>query len=176
MYFLGASSVLFFFSLASHAVADYPPFNNSAEYMNGVWGNYSRQHFLSQPNIIAPVGNVITQPTDDVSPSKYIMWTPAGPYVPPTHPMMLDAKTLSPVWYGPRINPETLASTIQTCNNTDYITFWSGFGAGGWKKGSYYLVSQARPDPKHCILTVMLAEQQIRNGVQCHRPRRHHLC
>ncbi|PSK33437.1 phosphatidylserine decarboxylase [Elsinoe australis] len=141
MYVREALRFFYTISFAIAVVADYPPFKNSAEYLNGTLGNYTRQHFLSQPDAIAPVGNILTQATDDVSPSKYMMWTPAGPHGPPAHPMLLDAKTLSLVWYGPRINPETLASTIQTCNDTEYITFWSGFGAGGWKQGSYYLLN-----------------------------------
>ncbi|KAF2226269.1 ASST-domain-containing protein [Elsinoe ampelina] len=129
-------------SLPHYVCADFPPFNNSAEYMAGRWGNYTRQHFLSQPDVVAPVANILVQPTDQVSPSKYIMFAPAGRYGPPTHPMMLDTHTLSPVWYGPQINPETLHASIQSCNGTEYIAFWSGFGAGNWKQGSYYLLDE----------------------------------
>ncbi|PNS14795.1 hypothetical protein CAC42_2024 [Sphaceloma murrayae] len=130
------------FTLCSHVSADFLPFRNSAEYMIGTYGNYTRQHFLSQPDVIAPVANILVQPSDEVSPSKYIMWAPASVHTPPTHPMMLDANSLSPVWYGPRINPETLHASIQSCNGTDYVAFWSGFGAGGWKQGSYFLLDE----------------------------------
>lgn len=127
-------------SFCEQALADHPPYNNSIEYLDGAFGPYPRQTFLSH-EAIAPVPNVLVSAQDDLSPSRYILWTPAGVPDAGLRPMILDATDLSVVWYAPLVGAETLGATVQTCNDTEYITFWTGEGGKNWKAGLYYLVS-----------------------------------
>lgn len=126
--------------LCKPVAADHPPYENSEEYLDGAFGAYPRQTFLSN-DAIAPVPNVLTPQHESVSPSRYIPWTPAGVPDAGLRPMLLDATDLSVVWYAPLVGAETLGATVQTCNDTDYITFWTGEGGRNWKAGMYYLVS-----------------------------------
>lgn len=125
--------------LLDRAAADVVPFLNSEAYMHGAWGNYTRQRYLSDPHITGPVANFLVPPQPGVSPSKYVMWAPGGPYLPRTRPMMLDATTLATVWQGPVYGFETMGPTVQSCNGTEYITWWSGADIQGYKQGRFYL-------------------------------------
>lgn len=135
-----ALSFLAFFSLLAQVLADVPAFHNDQGYKDGYWGNYSRQHFITEEFWGSPVPNILVSPQPGVSPSTHIMFTPASPKMPRANPILLNTDDLSVAWYGPRIGDETLGGTIQECNNTKYITFWTGNGAEGWKEGQYYLV------------------------------------
>ncbi|PNS17784.1 hypothetical protein CAC42_3179 [Sphaceloma murrayae] len=137
-----ALSFLTFSSVINQVLGDVPPFENDQAYMDGYWGNYSRQHFITEEFWGSPVPNIRTPPQKGVSPSTHMMFTPASPKMPRANPIMLDVNDMSVVWYGPRMNWETLGSTVQECNNTKYITFWSGAGAEGWKEGQYYLLDE----------------------------------
>ncbi|PNS19530.1 hypothetical protein CAC42_7374 [Sphaceloma murrayae] len=106
--------------------ADFTPFNNDFEYMSGKWGNYSRQRFLSDEKVIAPVANILVAPQPDVSASKHMLWVPMGPSLPSTRPMILDTKSLSTVWYSD--HHARLGAHRGSCNGTDYIYHWSQTG------------------------------------------------
>lgn len=129
-------------SFLEGAAADYSSYNNSHEYMDGAYGPYPRQRFLSS-DAIAPVPNIVVSPHDDVSSSSYVLWTPAGVPDVGARPMILDARDLSLVWYAPMMGPETLGATVQRCNDTDFITVWTRTGEPDWKAGAYYLVRSA---------------------------------
>ncbi|TKX22749.1 hypothetical protein C1H76_5066 [Elsinoe australis] len=137
-----ALSFLAFFSLLAQVLADVPAFHNDQGYKDGYWGNYSRQHFITEEFWGSPVPNILVSPQPGVSPSTHIMFTPASPKMPRANPILLNTDDLSVAWYGPRIGDETLGGTIQECNNTKYITFWTGNGAEGWKEGQYYLLDE----------------------------------
>ncbi|KAF2222166.1 ASST-domain-containing protein [Elsinoe ampelina] len=131
------------FSFASHVLADFPAFQNDTDYAKKKWGNYTRQHFISEPAFWGPpVPNVVVSPQPGVSPSKHVMVTPYGYRLPRSNPMLLNAEDMSVVWYGPRLSWDTLGAAVQECNNTQYITLWSGFGADGWKKGNHFLLDE----------------------------------
>lgn len=126
--------------------ADVKPFNNSVAYAEGKFGNYTRQQFLSDRSAVAPVANVFVEAQPGVSPSKYVVWSPVGPYLPEpdAHPMILDAETLSLVWFGPRHDLVTMGPYVQSCNGTEYITFWSGFNLDSRPAGHFYMVSTSQ--------------------------------
>lgn len=108
------------------ALCDFRPFHNDVEYMQGKWGNYTRQRFLSDDKVLAPVANVMVPAQDGVSPSKHLLWVPHTPILPLVHPVILDTKTLSVVWYGD--HHAKLGAATGTCNGSDYIFYWSRTG------------------------------------------------
>ena len=74
------------------------------------------------------------------------MWAPGGPGLPRAHPMMLEAQTGTVVWQGPSLGWETMGPTVQTCNGTEYITFWAGAEIDNRKAGVYHVYdSNYRP-------------------------------
>ncbi|KAG8628186.1 hypothetical protein KVT40_004059 [Elsinoe batatas] len=107
-------------------LCDIPPFNNSSDYLNGKFGNYTRQRFLSDEGVIAPVANVLVPAGEGVSPSRHTLWVPTGPRVGVTHPILLDTKTLSVVWHS-SMNAK-LGAAKGRCNGTDYMYHWSQTG------------------------------------------------
>lgn len=133
-----------------YASADVAPFSNSEEYQEGAYGNYTIQTYITEPGFQVPVPNVIVPPQDGASPSKYIIWTPVGfgTGMNNNGPMMLNATDLSlvyraPMYTEPKVAPwgrESIGATVQTCNGTDYITWWAGKGHWGRKAGRYYVV------------------------------------
>ena len=125
-FFLVCVFLVFSFFTLSPVSADYPPFDNSADYKNGSYGTYPRQTYLSDPSVLGPVANILASADHGLSPSKYVMWAPGGPGLPRAHPMMLEAQTGTVVWQGPALGWETMGPTVQTCNGTQYITFWAG--------------------------------------------------
>lgn len=126
--------------LSTFVAADTPNFNNSSSYLQGHYGDYPVQSYISNPEIVGPVANVLIPPKDGVSPSGYILWTPVAPHSPHRGPSVLDANTLSLVYQGPVYDKETIGANVQTCNGTDYITWWSGKGLNGRKAGHYMMV------------------------------------
>ncbi|PNS15286.1 hypothetical protein CAC42_5457 [Sphaceloma murrayae] len=127
------------FAIACCIKADVAPFNNSAEYGEGRWGNYTRQRFLSDEEVIAPVANILTPARYGTSPSKHLFWVPMGPGLPQAHPILLDTKTLSPVWYG-SLNAKLGAAT-QSCNGSKYITFFSRTNKDVRKEGMFHFLN-----------------------------------
>lgn len=126
------------FSVTVHA--DLPLFNNDLEYKNATYGAYPRQRYLSNPNVVGPVANIITSPNSALSPSKYVLWAPGGKDLPSAHPMILEAQTGAIVWSGPTYEWEAIGPTVQSCNGSDYITWWSGSGLiDGRKAGMFYI-------------------------------------
>lgn len=130
--------------LASTVTADIVPFNNDEAYAKGLYGNYSRQTYLSDAEVVGPVANMLIGPHGGVSPSRFIGWAPGGPFLPPAHAMLIDAHSFSTVWQGPAFDRETMGPTVQTCNGTDYLTFWSGAQFDAFKQGNWYIVSWMR--------------------------------
>ena len=123
--------------------ADYAPFYNDEQYMNSIYGAYPRQRYISAPDIIAPVPNIVKFSETGLSPSKYVMWTPISPKLGPVHPMLLEAKTGTTVWQGPLHDWQGLNPTVQSCNGTDYITWHSGPGLKqGHSVGKGYLYNK----------------------------------
>lgn len=147
-------NVLSFLVAIPFVAADYPAFNNSQDALDGRYGKYPIQRYISDPELRTPVANVLVQPQEGVSPKKYIMWAPGGAGLPITGPMMLDAATLNTVWQGPVTAAETIGTTVQTCNNTDYITSWSGRGHAGGKAGMFHIVRVDGHQYLKSILTV----------------------
>ncbi|KAF2219227.1 ASST-domain-containing protein, partial [Elsinoe ampelina] len=86
-----------------------------------------------------PVANLIVGPANDVSPSKYVLWAASGPEYGFMPPAIIDAATLNMVWSGPIHERSTMGPTVQSCNGTDYITWWSGINAQNHKRGRWYL-------------------------------------
>lgn len=125
-------------AIASYVKADVAPFTSSTEYGQGKWGNYTRQRFLSDEEVIAPVANILTAAQPGASPSKHLFWVPMGPGLPQPHPILLDTKTLSPVWYG-SLNAKLGAAT-QSCNGSKYITFFSRTNKDIRKEGNFHFV------------------------------------
>ncbi|KAF2150228.1 hypothetical protein K461DRAFT_245625, partial [Myriangium duriaei CBS 260.36] len=52
--------------------------------------------------------------------------------------MLIDANTFSTVWSGPSLGKQTYGPTVQSCNGSDYLTWWAGepyfscFGRGSY--------------------------------------------
>lgn len=123
---------------------DVQPFQNSKAVQDGAFGNYTRQSYLSDPNVIGPVANILVPLHPGVSPSKYIGWAPLGPHLPQSIPMLIDAKSFSTVWAGPALDDQTHNPTVHTCNNTRYLTWWAGRMGGYYGSGKYIMVSDVR--------------------------------
>ncbi|KAF2156462.1 hypothetical protein K461DRAFT_319016 [Myriangium duriaei CBS 260.36] len=135
------TSVASILSLSSLITADFPPFHNDQATKEGVWGNYTRQAYISNDDVVGPVANIIVPPQQGVSPSRYVTWAPGGPRLPHARPMLLDANTFSTVYAGPDFGDESMSPTIQSCNGTNYLTWWSGHGKEGYKWGRYYMMN-----------------------------------
>ena len=121
--------------------ADIAPFYDSEAYAAGLYGNYSRQAYISDLSFEGPVAHIMVPPQEGVSPSRFVGWAPGGPPpLPQTHPMLLDAHNFASVWSGPALHYETIGPTVQTCNNTEYLTWWSGVFVDGHKQGLGYVV------------------------------------
>lgn len=127
------------------AFADLPSYENNLVYEDGLYGSVPSQTFLSDPSIIAPVANVLTPPKDGVSTSRHIVWTPVGGAVQAPAPMILDATSLALVYKAPEANHRHIGGHIQTCNNTDYLTWWSGDDSQHRMTGRQIMASQPLP-------------------------------
>lgn len=138
------------FLSAPLTIADVPPFYNSQAYQDGAFGNYTLQTYITEPAFEVPVPNIIVPPQDGASPSEYIIWTPVGfgKGMNGNGPMILNATDMSLVYraeeyglYGSQpYRQETIGATVQSCNGTDYLTWWAGRGRYGKKEGRYYVV------------------------------------
>ncbi|GAM82567.1 hypothetical protein ANO11243_005490 [Dothideomycetidae sp. 11243] len=137
-----ASALSLLLSLSSPVAADLAPFNNSQAVKEGIYGNYTRQSFLSSGSVIGPVANVIVHPQEGVSPSKYVTWAPGGPMLPSTHPMLIDANNFATIWAGPVLGRQTMGPLVQSCNGSQYLTWWAGDDVDGYKQGRYYMVNE----------------------------------
>lgn len=135
-----ASLACILLSFSSPVCADYPPFNNNEDAATGFYGNYTRQAYLSDDSVIGGVANIIVPPQQGVSPSRYVGWAPGGPMLPLTHPQLLDANTFATVWSGPVNGEQTMGPTVQSCNGSQYLTWWSGDDVDSFKQGSWYIV------------------------------------
>lgn len=127
-------------SFSNYVSADKTPFIKSEEYMKGGYGNVPRQRYLSDPDVIGPVGNFLVPPKSGLSPSRYIFWTPFVYTSVRTHPTILDANTLAVVWVGPAHSLRAMGATVQSCNGSQYITWWSGNEVDNWMAGTQYVV------------------------------------
>lgn len=133
--------------------ADIPPFYSSQAYQDAAYGNYTLQTYVTEPGFRVPVPNIVVAPQDGVSPSKYIFWTPVGFHegMNSNGPMLLNATDMSLVYRAneyilpdtPGWAQETIGSTVQTCNGSDYLTWWAGKGLWGRKAGRYYVVCES---------------------------------
>ena len=156
------------------ASADVLAFANSQEYQEGAYGKYTIQTYITEPDFNVPVPNVIVSPQDGASSSQYIMWTPVG-YARGQNdngPVMLNATDLSLVYQAPEYSEpgvaawgrESIGGTVQTCNGTDYITWWGGKGHWGRKAGRYYVVRLTHPHV-HENLLMDVARYELQSSV-----------
>lgn len=120
--------------------ADILPFLNSKEYQRGRWGTYPAQTYLSDQNVIGPVPNVLVEAKEGVSPDQYITWAPTGWNIPLTGPQLLDAKTLSVIYQAPLFGSDNFGLSVQACNDTDYLVWWSGENINGRAAGQFHIV------------------------------------
>lgn len=132
--------LLCFSTLFLSVSADIRPFLRDDGYQKGEFGNYPRQYFVSDPSIVAPIPNVIVEPQEGVSPNEYITWAPTGPGVPLHGPQLLDPKTLSVVYQAPLLGPDNFGLSVQTCNNSDYLVWWTGTSIAGRAAGPHRIV------------------------------------
>jgi len=137
------AALLILFSAYQHVGADLPPFVQNKEFINGDYGWDTRQQYVSDPGIPGLVGNYLIPPKQGLSPSKYIFWSPFTYSNLRTHPMILDATSLAVVWSGSDMAYHSMAATVQTCNGTDYITWWSGNQIDNWMAGVLYIVGRS---------------------------------
>lgn len=137
------------------ASADVFPFRNSTEYQNGVMGEYPAQAFVSDPDVLAPVANIIVEAQDGVSPEKYTTWAATGPNIPEQGPQLLAVDTLSVVYQAPLFGLENFGLTVQTCNGTDYLIWWSGQRFENRAAGTWHIVGTSDPlYPRHLTNTI----------------------
>lgn len=120
--------------------ADVLPFSNSKEYQDGELGYYPNQTFRSDPHVLAPVANVLVRAKEGLSPNQYITWAPTGPRIPAQGPQLLDADTLSLVYQAPNLNGDNFGISVQSCNNTDYLIYWSGDRMQNRAAGTHHVV------------------------------------
>ena len=68
--------------VASRSVvfADIFPLYRDTKHQDGDLGSYPAQRFISEPDIIAPVPNILVEPSEEVSPNEYVSWAPVGHY------------------------------------------------------------------------------------------------
>lgn len=66
-----------------------------------------------------------------------------GPKIKKMGSRVLDAFDLSLVYQGPSYDKQTLGGTVQSCNGTKYLTWWSGHERRIHMAGRYYMVSKA---------------------------------
>lgn len=125
--------------------ADVSPCLSSKDYQKGTYGGYPVQTFFSDLDVVAPVPNVLTSPKDGVSPKKHLVWSPVGPNVDRMAASILDAHDLSLVYQGPTLGYETIGGTVQSCNGTEYLTWWSGEQHASHMMGRYYMVLDLGP-------------------------------
>ena len=59
--------------------ADIAPFYDSEAYAAGLYGNYSRQAYISDLSFEGPVAHIMVPPQEGVSPSRFVGWAPGGP-------------------------------------------------------------------------------------------------
>ena len=130
------------FLLASVVVADIQPYFNDQGYLDQRYGPYPNQTFISDLDVVAPIANILTPPQEGASAARHVLWTPFGPELgePINAPSILDSQTLSLVYQGPIYDDKPTATSVQTCNGTDYLTWWSGRERGGPRVGNYYMV------------------------------------
>ncbi|TKX19721.1 hypothetical protein C1H76_7919 [Elsinoe australis] len=62
-----------------------------------------------------------------------------GPGLPQPHPILLDSRTLSPVWYGSL--SAKLGAATQSCNGSNYITFFSRTNKDIRKEGNFHFLN-----------------------------------
>ncbi|TIA19652.1 hypothetical protein D6C80_02830 [Aureobasidium pullulans] len=135
---------VFFLSLLSNivpALSNVPPFLNSEDYQFSKYGPYPRQRFFSDPEVIAPVPNIIVPPQQGISPEKLITWAPHGDQVPIHGPQLLDAETLSVVYQAPAFDEDNFGISVQSCNGSDYLVWWSGTNIDGRAAGHFYMLN-----------------------------------
>ncbi|THV68594.1 hypothetical protein D6D28_06557 [Aureobasidium pullulans] len=135
---------VFFLSLLSNilpALSDVPPFLNSEDYQFSKYGPYPRQRFFSDLEVIAPVPNIIVPPQKGISPEKLISWAPHGDQVPIHGPQLLDAETLSVVYQAPAFDEDNFGISVQSCNGSDYLVWWSGTNIDGRAAGHFYMLN-----------------------------------
>ncbi|OBW64608.1 MAG: Uncharacterized protein AUREO_053230 [Aureobasidium pullulans] len=135
---------VFFLSFLSNilpALSDVPPFLNSEDYQFSKYGPYPRQRFFSDPEVIAPVPNIIVPPQQGISPEKLITWAPHGDQVPIHGPQLLDAETLSVVYQAPAFDEDNFGISVQSCNGSDYLVWWSGTNIDGRAAGHFYMLN-----------------------------------
>ncbi|TIA47410.1 hypothetical protein D6C77_10245 [Aureobasidium pullulans] len=133
-----------FLSLLSNilpALSDVPPFLNSEDYQFSRYGPYPRQRFFSDPEVIAPVPNIIVPPQQGISPEKLVSWAPHGDQVPIHGPQLLDAETLSVVYQAPAFDEDNFGISVQSCNGSDYLVWWSGTNIDGRAAGHFYMLN-----------------------------------
>lgn len=123
--------------------ADVNPFHNNKDARKGKFGSYTRQSYLSDGSFDGPVANVLVN-RGSTSPSKYIGWAPQDPQLPGRlrKPMLIDAHTFATVWAGPEMDELSLAPSIQFCNESNYLTWWSGSfnKENGANNGTFHVV------------------------------------
>lgn len=134
-------SFLSFFLFARFALSDVPLFSNDEDYQFSRYGPYPRQRFFSDPDVIAPVPNVIVPPQEGVSANEFVTWSPHGDGVPVHGPQLLDADTLSVVYQGPAFAEDNFGISVQSCNGSDYMVWWSGTNINGRAAGHFYIAS-----------------------------------
>ncbi|KAJ9640408.1 hypothetical protein H2201_002547 [Coniosporium apollinis] len=138
-----ASTLVTALCAASLVLADEPAFIQNAGYQQSAYGQYPVQTFVSNPNVTAPIFNVITTPGEGVSNGSHLFVSPRGTAVSNPSPMIVDAGTLSVVWsaeeYGTAFDVK-----VQQYNGEDYLTFWAGETfRQGYGHGYYYMLNSS---------------------------------
>ncbi|KAF2152251.1 hypothetical protein K461DRAFT_268232 [Myriangium duriaei CBS 260.36] len=126
MYFRPLSAVIVLSVLSDIlVVADMPAFMQDQAVDVGAYGNLLHQSFLSDPSVTGLVANIHVPPQHGASPSRHIGWASQG-FSAGARPMLIDANTFSTVWSGPALSKAVWSPTVQSCNGTDYLTWWGG--------------------------------------------------
>lgn len=120
--------------------ADVIPFTRSDRYQDGTFGNYPAQAFISDREAVAPVSNVVLEAQKGVSPNRFITWAPAGSAIPLTGPQILDTDNLSLMYQAPVFGSDNFGLSVQTCNDTSYLIWWSGSNIDGRAAGTFHIV------------------------------------
>ncbi|KAF2098297.1 hypothetical protein NA57DRAFT_77086 [Rhizodiscina lignyota] len=115
------------------------PYADNPGYEKGAFGPYPNQTFVSNPNVTAPVFNIITPAANGVANADYLFLGPKGDPVKRQRPTIVNATDLSIMWADTgNITGEPLDVRVQSYNGKDYITFFSGSDGGSGYGGGYY--------------------------------------
>ena len=144
-----------------------PAFVRNAGYERLEFGPYPNQTFLSNPNVTAPVFNILTPAADGVAQADYLFLGPHGKEVGRQWPTIVNATDLSVMWTGAGdFGEEAFDVRVQSYKGKDYLTFWSGQDSGtGSGMGRVYMV-RFFEKRETSILTKAPARRQVQRCIQ----------